>query len=96
MKLQTFFENLRRQRDAIFAFARCLILASELFLSDVQCFLETFVRYRIVDLRCVLVFSTKFCKSDVFTLFRRDIDLTTSSFSRLSKLALDFVAVLDD
>ncbi len=96
MKLQTFFENLRRQRDVIFTSARRLILASESFLSVVQCFLETFIRHRIVDLRCVLVFSSKLRKSDAFALFRRNIDLTTSSLSRLSEFTLNFVAVLDD
>jgi hypothetical protein len=96
MKLQTFFENLRRQRDAISAFVLRLILASRSFSSVVQCFLETFVRYRIVVLRCAFVFSAKFRKSNAFAFFRRDVDLTTSSFSRLNQLAFDFVAVLDD
>jgi hypothetical protein len=96
MKLQTFFEHLRRQRDAIFTFVCRLILASESFSFIVQHFLEIFVCHRIVDLRCDFVFSAKLRKSNAFALFRRDDDLTTSSFTRLSQLALDFVAVLED
>ncbi len=96
MKLQTFFENLRRQRDAIFTFVLRLILASESFSFVLQCLFKTFVRHRVVVLRCVLVFSAKLRKSDAFAFSRRDVCLTTSSFSRLSQLALDFVAVLDD
>jgi hypothetical protein len=96
VKLQTFFENLRRQRDAISAFVLRLILASESFSSVVQRLLETFVRHRVVVLHCVLVFSAKLRKSSAFAFFRRDVDLTTSSLSRLNQLALDSVAVLDD
>jgi hypothetical protein len=96
MKLQTFFENLRRQRDAIFAFVFRLILVSKSFSFVVQCFFETFVRYRIVVLRCVFVFNAKFRKSNTFAFLQRDVDLTTSFFSRLNQLAFDFVAILDD
>jgi hypothetical protein len=96
MKLQTFFENLRRQRDAVFTFFFRLILASESFSFVVQCFFEILVRHRIVVLRSALVLSAKFRKSDAFAFFRRDVDLTTFSFSHLSQLALDSVAVLDD
>jgi hypothetical protein len=62
----------------------------------VQRFLETFVRHRIVVLYYAFVFSAKLRKSNAFAFFRRDVDLTTSSFSRLNQLALDSVAVLDD
>jgi hypothetical protein len=62
----------------------------------VQRFLEIFVRHRIVVLHCAFVFSAKLRKSNAFAFFRRDVDLTTFSLSRLSQLALDFVAVLDD
>jgi hypothetical protein len=96
MKLQTFFENLRRQRNAISASVLCLILASESFSSVVQCFLEIFVRYRIVVLRRAFLFSAKLRKSDAFAFFQRDVDLTTFSFSRLSQFAFDSVAMLDD
>jgi hypothetical protein len=96
MKLQTFFENLRRQRNAVSAFVLCLILASRSFSSVVQCLLEILVRHRIVVLRRVFVFSAKLRKSDAFAFFQRDVDLTTFSFSRLSQLALDSVAMLDD
>ncbi len=96
MKLQTFFENLKRQRDAIFTFARHLILASKSFSFVVQFFFKNFVHYQIVDLRCVFIFSAKFCKSDAFTFFRRNIDLTTFFFSRLSEFSFDFVAMFDN
>jgi hypothetical protein len=96
MKLQTFFENLRRQRDAVFTSVLRLILASESFSSVVQCLLETFVRHRIVVMRCAFVFSEKLRKADAFAFSRRDVCLTTFSLSRLSQLALDSVAVLDD
>jgi hypothetical protein len=96
MKLQTFFENLRRQRNAIFTFVRRLILASKSFSSVMQCFFEIFIHHRIVDLRCVLVFNAKLYKSNAFALFRRNIDLTTSFFSCSNELALDFVAMIDD
>jgi hypothetical protein len=96
MKLQTFFENLRRQRDAVFTFVLCLILASKSFSSVMQCFLETLVRHRIVVLRCAFVLSAKLRKSNAFAFLRRDVDLTTFSFSHLSQLALDSVAMLDD
>jgi hypothetical protein len=94
MKLQSFFENLKRQRDAIFTFARCLILVSKSFLFVVQCFLEILVRYRIVV--CVFDFSAQLRKSNAFAFFRCDINLTTSFLSRSNELALDFVAILDD
>jgi hypothetical protein len=96
MKLQTFFENLKRQRDAIFAFILRLIFVSKSFSFVVQCFLETFVRHRIVVLHCAFVFSAKLRKSSAFAFFRRDVDLTTFSFSRLNQFAFDSVAVLDD
>jgi hypothetical protein len=96
MKLQTFFENLRRQRDAIFTFVLRLILASESLSFVVQCSFETFVRHRIVVLRCALVLSAKLRKSNALAFFRRDVDLTTSFLSHLSQFALDSVAVLDD
>jgi hypothetical protein len=62
----------------------------------VQRLLETFVRHRIVILHRAFVFSAKFRKSSALAFFRRDVDLTTFSLSRLNQLALDFVAVLDD
>jgi hypothetical protein len=62
----------------------------------VQRLLETFVRHRIVVLYCAFVFSAKLRKSSAFAFSRRDVDLTTSSLSRLNQLAFDFVAVLDD
>jgi hypothetical protein len=62
----------------------------------VQRLFETFVRHRIVVLHCAFVFSAKFRKSNALAFFRRDVDLTTFSFSRLNQFALDFVAVLDD
>jgi hypothetical protein len=96
VKLQTFFENLRRQRDAVSASVLRLILASESFSSVVQRLLETFVRHRVVVLHCAFVFSAKLRKSSALAFFRRDVDLTTSSLSRLNQLALDSVAVLDD
>jgi hypothetical protein len=96
MKFQTFFEDLRRQCDAVFTFILRLILALESFSFVVQCLLEIFVRHRIVVLRYVLVFNAKFRKSDAFAFSRRDVCLTTSFFSRLSQFAFDFVAVLDD
>jgi hypothetical protein len=73
-----------------------LILASTSFLSVVQRLLEIFVRHQIVVLHYVFVFNAKLRKSSALAFFRRDVDLTTFSFSRLSQLALDSVAVLDD
>jgi hypothetical protein len=73
-----------------------LILASESFSSVVQRLLEIFVRHRIVVLHCALVFSAKLRKSSALAFFRRDVSLTTFSFSRLDQLTLDSVAVLDD
>jgi hypothetical protein len=96
LKLQTFFENLKRQRDVISASVLRLIFVSESFSFVVQCLLETFVRHRVVVLHCAFVFNAKFRKSSAFAFFRRDVDLTTFFLSRLSQLALDSVAVLDD
>jgi hypothetical protein len=62
----------------------------------VQRLFEIFVRHQIVVLHCAFVFSAKLRKSSAFAFLRRDVDLTTSSFSRLSQLAFDSVAVLDD
>ncbi len=96
MKFQTFFENLKRQRDAIFTFIRRLIFASESFSFIVQCFFEIFVRYRIVVSRFVFDFNIQLRKLNAFTLFRCDINLTTFSLSRSNELAFNFVAILND
>jgi hypothetical protein len=73
-----------------------LILASKSFSFVVQRLFETFVRHRVVVLHCAFVFSAKLRKSSALAFFRRDVDLTMFSLSRLNQFALDFVAVLDD